>query len=149
MREACGMESVLQLPVLQARPRRRNTSIAHTNSAAAGLAGLSLALIVTVVQVGAILISRPAEASETSLSSLAAKRFPDMTDAERKLIQFVDSSNPHRRDWVYAGPSMNPDDASNQPENAASWNHDRDIRAEMIRWLAADPEAGRASTRRV
>src|SRR5215475_1305175 len=142
MREACEVESVLQ-PVLKARPRGRKTSIARRNPAAAGLAALSLVMIVMVVQVWAIMILRPADAAEASLLSLAAKRFPKMTDAERKLVQFVDSSNPHRGDWVYAGPSTNPDDPSNQPENAATWNHDRDIRAEIIRWLAADPEASR------
>src|SRR5262249_42065234 len=42
-----------------------------------------------------------------------------------------------------AGPSTNPSDPGNLPKNAATWSHDRDIRAEMIRWLASDPDARR------
>jgi hypothetical protein len=104
---------------------------------------LGVAVILMAVQVMAMLIPQRARAGVAGLTSLASKRFPHQTEAERKLLQFVDSSNPHRGERVYAGPSANPSDPSNQSENAETWSHERDIRAEMIRWLAADPEASR------
>jgi len=104
---------------------------------------LRVAVILTAMQLVAMLIPQRARAGATGLTSLASKRFPHQSEAERKLLHFVDSDNQQRGQWVYAGRSANPSDPDNFPENAATWSHDRNIRAEMIRWLASDPDASK------
>ena len=82
------------------------------------------------------------QAGDATLSVLAAGRFHDLTMAERRLLEYADIGNEKRGDWAFCGISTNPKDSSNDPKNAATWKHERDIRASMIRWLAADSKAG-------
>jgi hypothetical protein len=81
------------------------------------------------------------KAGDATLSVLAAGRFHDLTLAERRLLEYADNGNEKRGDWAFCGISTNPKDSSNDPKNAATWKHERDIRAAMIRWLAADSKA--------
>jgi hypothetical protein len=57
------------------------------------------------------------------------------------MLEYADIGNEKRGDWAFCGISANPRDPSNDPKNAATWKHERDIRASMIRWLAADGKA--------
>ena len=75
------------------------------------------------------------------LVKLAAARFPNLTRAERALLDYADISNADRGEFAVAGLSAIPLDPSNDPSGAAEWSHDRDIRAAMIRWLAVDHDA--------
>ena len=72
---------------------------------------------------------------------LAAGQFPNLTRAEREMLQYADRSNLVRGNFAVAGTSANPDDPSNDPAKADKWPHDRDIRAELIRWLFVEPAA--------
>jgi hypothetical protein len=72
------------------------------------------------------------------LVKLAAARFPNLTRAERALLNYADVSNAGRGEFAVAGVSAIPLDPSNDPSGAAEWSHDRDIRAALIRWLAVD-----------
>lgn len=75
------------------------------------------------------------------LVNLAARRFPNLTHAERALLDYADVSNAERGEFAVAGVSAIPLDPSNDPSGAAEWSHDRDIRAGLIRWLAVDHDA--------
>jgi hypothetical protein len=72
------------------------------------------------------------------LVKLAALNFPRLTLAERALLEFAERSNLHRAAFAIAGSSDVPLDPSNDPAHADEWAHERDIRAELIRWLAVD-----------
>jgi hypothetical protein len=80
-------------------------------------------------------------APETPLVKLALAKFHTLTRAERALLEFADKSNIERAKFAMAGTSGAPLDPSNDPKNAAAWPHDRDIRAQLIRWMAVDNEA--------
>src|SRR5258708_2712121 len=75
------------------------------------------------------------------LVNLAARRFPNLTHAERALLDYAHVSNAERGEFAVAGVSAIPLDPSNDPSGAAEWSHDRDIRAGLIRWLAVDHDA--------
>jgi hypothetical protein len=76
-----------------------------------------------------------------ALIELAAARFPNLTQAERAMLEYADRSNLVRGQFAVAGTSNNPDDPSNDPGSADKWPHDRDIRAGLIRWLFVEPAA--------
>ena len=95
-----------------------------------------------IVVVGALCIHPiQVNAGDATLVVLAAGRFHDLTLAERRMLEYAVISNEKRGDWAFCGISTNPADPSNDPKNAAAWKHERDIRASMIRWLAADGKA--------
>src|SRR5215813_11738071 len=75
---------------------------------------------------------------DSPLVKLAALNFPNLTRAERALLDFAGRSNIHRGAFAIAGSSDVPLDPSNDPAHADEWTHERDIRAELIRWLAVD-----------
>lgn len=75
------------------------------------------------------------------LLNLAARRFSNLTSCERALLVNADINTTIHHVFAVCGPSSNLDDPSNDPKDAALWNHQRDIRAELIRWLCVDPSA--------
>src|SRR5215831_21075822 len=75
------------------------------------------------------------------LVRLAALNFPNLTRAERALLDFAGRSNIHRGAFAIAGSSDAPLDPSNDPAHADEWAHDRDVRAELLRWMAVDRDA--------
>jgi hypothetical protein len=75
------------------------------------------------------------------LLALAAKKFPNLTSAERAMLVFSDIDNVDRGEFAVAGTSGARADASNDPAHAESWPASRDIRAELIRWLCVDHQA--------
>ena len=78
-----------------------------------------------------------------SLAWLVARTFPNLTHAERALVEFADVRGRTRGEFAVAGPSSVPNDPSNDPTHADRWNHDREVRAELIKWLCVDPDASR------
>ena len=84
----------------------------------------------------------PAHAPDVPLVKLALARFRTLTRAERALLEFADKGNIARGEFAIAGISAAPLDPSNDPKNAATWPHNRDIRADLIRWLMTDDAAG-------
>ena len=87
-------------------------------------------------------IGRKPDAS-SRLVALAAAQFPNLTKAERTLLEFADIKNRAAGDFAVAGPSGVPNDSMNDPVQADKWDHQREVRAESIRWLCVDPEASR------
>jgi hypothetical protein len=77
------------------------------------------------------------------LVALGAAQFPNLTKAERAMLVFVDVRNRTQGDFAIAGSSALLNDPTNVPANANSWTHDRDVRAQLIRWLCVDPDASR------
>jgi hypothetical protein len=76
---------------------------------------------------------------DASLVELARSKFANLTKAELALLRFA---NPAAGGgFAAAGPSLNPDDPSNGPAHADEWSKDREVRAEVIRWLCVDPKA--------
>ena len=57
------------------------------------------------------------------------------------MLEFADKSASNRREFAIAGTSSAPLDPTNDPAHAGEWSHDRDIRADLIRWLAVDDSA--------
>jgi hypothetical protein len=77
------------------------------------------------------------------LLRLAESEFPNLTRAERALLEFADIKNHVRGEFAFAGASTVPADPSNDPEHADQWDAQRSVRAELIRWLCVDPDASR------
>jgi hypothetical protein len=69
------------------------------------------------------------------LLTLAVERFPNLTDAERTLLQAVTAGE--------LADYRSPNAAKNDPQHAETWGVSRTIRAKVIRWLCADSEASR------
>src|SRR5271166_442927 len=74
------------------------------------------------------------------LLALAAKRFPNLTSAERAMLWFSDIDNVDRGEFAVAGTSSMRTDPSNDPAHAGDWQTQRQIRASLIRWLCVDHE---------
>jgi hypothetical protein len=77
------------------------------------------------------------------LIKLALARFPNLTRAERTLLEYADINTIDRGESAVAGTSSDRDDSSNDPAHAAAWGHEREIRSELIRWLCSNPNASR------
>jgi hypothetical protein len=93
--------------------------------------------------VGAIAFATPDTCAreDPPLVKLASLNFPNLTRAERALLDFAERSNIHRGAFAIAGSSDVSLDPSNDPAHADEWTHDRDVRADLIRWLAVDNAA--------
>ena len=83
----------------------------------------------------------PAFADGGNLIALAASQFHDLSKAETRLLEYVDAGNQNRGEWAVCGTSADPKDPSNNPADAASWTAQRNVRAELIRWLTVDRRA--------
>ena len=77
----------------------------------------------------------------TELLRLAAARFSNLTNCERALLINADVNTKSHQGLAVCGPSPKFDDPGNDPKGAALWDHQREIRAELIRWLCVDPNA--------
>ena len=75
------------------------------------------------------------------LVRLAAVIFPNLTHAERAMLEFAQAGNVNRGEFAQVGLSADPSDPSNDPKGADEWNKDREIRAQLIRWVCEDPRA--------
>jgi hypothetical protein len=73
------------------------------------------------------------------LEALARARFPDLSQAELKLLRAAPKG-----EVAWCGPSRKDDDPANDPAKADEWGHEREIRADLIRWLCVDRDAASA-----
>src|SRR6516162_8470598 len=102
---------------------------------------------VAAILLAALMMASPALGAEgstgarSSLVTLASSKFPNLTQCERAILEYADLNNMTRGESAMCGPSSNFDDPSNDPANAATWDHQRDVRAELIRWIFVDPDA--------
>jgi hypothetical protein len=84
-------------------------------------------------------MSEAAAAEQSILEQLAAKKFEELTEAERKVLQAAAIGGP-----AYCGPSgKGPDAQENAPAQANSWGSERQIRAELVIWLCVDRNANK------
>jgi hypothetical protein len=74
-----------------------------------------------------------------NLEALARARFGDLSQAELKLLRAAPKG-----EMAWCGPSAKNDDPANDPAKADEWAHEREIRADLIRWLCVDRLAGPA-----
>jgi hypothetical protein len=93
--------------------------------------------------VGAISLSAPYAGAreDPPLVRLAAVTFPNLTHAERAMLEFAQAGNVYRGQFAVAGPNASPDDPSNDPKGESEWSKDREIRPQLIRWLCEEPQA--------
>ncbi len=84
-------------------------------------------------------------AASTQLQALATAEFTALQPAEVKLVRAAATTSP-----AWCGSTADPKDASNHPAfsesgdaaaGVAAWGTDRDVRAEVIRWLCASEPA--------
>ena len=80
-------------------------------------------------------------APDPELLVLARGKFSAMTTAEIALLKFVGSDSSDPEGFAAAGPSAKPGDPSNDPAHADKWATEREVRADLIRWLCVDPRA--------
>jgi sRNA-binding regulator protein Hfq len=73
------------------------------------------------------------------LEVLAQARFAPLSQAERKLLRAAPKG-----EVAWCGPSAKDDDPANDPAKADEWGHEREIRADLIRWLCVDQGPGSA-----
>ena len=71
-----------------------------------------------------------------SLKSLAQEFFSDLTVAEQKLVETAPVGQ-----FAVCGPNSQDSDPANSPRNADNWGNERQIRADLIRWICRDASA--------
>lgn len=74
--------------------------------------------------------------SRSSLEQLAQAKFGELSQCEVKLLRALPDGQ-----TAFCGSSERGDDPSNNPINAAQWDHSREIRGKLIRWVCSDREA--------
>lgn len=70
------------------------------------------------------------------LKKLAEERFAPLSDAETKMLRAVITG-----DVAWCGPSDKNEDPHNDPFSTEKWGPEREIHAELVRWLCADKTA--------
>jgi hypothetical protein len=70
------------------------------------------------------------------LATLALTRFPDLNESEFKVVVAATSG-----ELAHCGPSRSDADPVNDPGSAAAWGPEREIHADLIRWLCIDLDA--------
>jgi hypothetical protein len=77
-----------------------------------------------------------ADKAAAALERLVRANFGELSEAEVKLVHAAP-----RRALVWVGPNSDADGPENDPTHAAKWLPTRTIRAALIGWLTADPQA--------
>jgi hypothetical protein len=70
------------------------------------------------------------------LEGLARARFGELSKAELELLHAAPKGA-----VAWCGPTEKDDDPANDPAKADEWGHEREIRADLIRWLCVDRDA--------
>jgi hypothetical protein len=96
-----------------------------------------------VLMVTSLTTAPLATASDSPLTKLAASKFRNLTRCERAVLENADLKTTRHGQPAACGPSSKFEDPSNDPKNAATWEHQRDLRAELIRWVFVDPDANK------
>ena len=94
-----------------------------------------------LLMIGVRVCQAGAQSRAGKLVELAAAKFPNLSRAERAMLAFAQAGNVDRGQYAIAGTSANPQDPSNDPKHSDEWSKDREIRAQLIRWLCEDPQA--------
>ncbi len=71
-----------------------------------------------------------------NLEGLARAQFGELSEAERRLLQAAPKGG-----FAFCGPSEMDNDPDNDPTTADNWGPERQIRAQLIRWLCVNQEA--------
>ncbi len=80
------------------------------------------------------------QTGQNELLKLAQGEFSNLSPAETALIKFAGDYRSAPGGFAAAGPAI-PDDPTNDPAHADEWSAEREVRAELIRWLCVDPRA--------
>lgn len=75
------------------------------------------------------------------LLKLAEGEFSNLTPAETALLRFAGTNLSKPGGFAIAGLSANPDDPTNDPAHAERWGKEREVRADLIRWLCVNLRA--------
>lgn len=78
----------------------------------------------------------PALAAADRIEQLAARRFGALSAAERMTVRAAP-----QRQLKWLGPAAGPDNPANDVAQAGKWGPERTVRADIVRWLYADPQA--------
>src|SRR5580700_7251622 len=90
-------------------------------------------------------ISQEITANQNQMETWAQAAFPDLFPTEKQMVRAACMP-----EFYYCGPDPKKDPRSYSPEFAdqgspdkqvSRWDHDREVRGEVIRWLAVDPKA--------
>lgn len=79
-----------------------------------------------------------AAAADPGLADLARGNFSSFSPAELALLRYVGSKPASGGDSAAAGPRSDTDDLTNDPAQGDEWGKEREVRAEVIRWLCVD-----------
>jgi len=78
----------------------------------------------------------PFRKAADKMEALARDHFGDLYPAEKKMVCAAVTP-----EIAVCGPSDDKTDSSNDPKFSENWGHERDVRAQVIRWLCVDREA--------
>ncbi len=98
-------------------------------------------LAIGLLFVFAASVARAAESNPdpgATLQKLAEQKFGRLNRAEQLMVRGA-----AQRNLVWLGPSDDPNNPDNDVAHGDKWLPERTVRADIIRWLAADPEAQR------
>jgi hypothetical protein len=76
------------------------------------------------------------------LEARARGRFGRLSRAEERLVRAAPKDSAGEN-FAVCGPSFDDKDLANDPASAYDWDSDREIRAELIRWLCVDEKASK------
>ena len=80
-----------------------------------------------------------ADSADTPLEAMAQTKFgPTLSAAEHKLLRAAPM-----RALAWLGPSDDPDNPANDTAQGEHWGPERIVRADLLAWLASDPNASR------
>jgi hypothetical protein len=101
--------------------------------------------IVATLLFAAMIVSTTGRVSSADVApkllELAKGEFSNLTSAEIALLKFAGDYRSEPDGFAVAGRSAIPDDPTNDPAHADEWSAEREVRAELIRWLCVDPRA--------
>ncbi len=99
---------------------------------------LAINLLLAVTAVGRARAEDESADAAVMLQTLAQRRFGTLNAAELAMVRGA-----AMRNLVWLGPSNDPNSPGNDVKQAERWGDGRTVRAEVIRWLASDEQAGR------
>jgi hypothetical protein len=70
-----------------------------------------------------------------SLEEIAGRQFPDLSEAERRLLVAAPQGMP-----AFCGPTNDDNSPFNNAAIGRKWGKTREIRAKLLRWLCFDRE---------